>query len=499
MPDSLAELKQRLEEISDLRTVTSVLEWDQLVMMPPGGAANRAHHVATVRRLAHERFVDDAIGELLAELRSYADSLPADDDDACLIRVTARDWDKARRVPPALEAELARVASEANEAWVAARAASDYSLFRPWLDRTLELKQRYLECFAPTDDPYDVFLDDFEPGMRTDEVRAVFDRLKPELIELVLSGRDLTEEPFVRRTYPVAAQEDVSRELMAALGFTPGSFRLDPTVHPFCMHFGTQDIRLTTRYATDDLHGTSLFSTLHEAGHGLYEHGVSPTLERTPLGSGCSSALHESQSRLWENVIGRSLPFWRWFYPRLQGAFPDALGDVPLDAYHRAVNRVRASFIRVDADETSYGLHIILRFELEQELLSGRLSTADLPDAWNAGFEASFGIPVPEDRVGCLQDVHWSAGLFGYFPTYQLGNVLSVQIWEALVAEVPDAYDQVEQGRFAEIGGWLRENLYALGRKHTPVETIARVAGGPLDPEPYLRYLREKNASLAAA
>ncbi len=499
MPDTLAELKRRLEEISDLRTTAAVLEWDQLVMMPAGGGPNRAHHTSTVRRLAHELFVDDAIGELLDELRSVADALPPDSDDACLIRVTARDWGKARRVPPALEAEMTKAASEGTEAWIAAREASDFAGFRPWLDRTLELKQQYLACFETTDDPYDVFLDDFEPGMRTDEVRVVFDRLKPELIELLATAREVEDAAFGRGPFPIPEQEQLSREIIEAYGFAAGSFRLDPTVHPFCTHFGTQDIRMTTRYATDDLHGTSFFSTMHEAGHGLYEHGVSSALERTPLASGCSSALHESQSRLWENVIGRSLPFWRWFYPRLRASFPDVLGEVSLDRFHRQVNQVRPSYIRVDADETTYGLHIILRFELEQELLAGRLSTSDLPDAWNTRFEESFGIQVTDDSLGCLQDVHWAAGLFGYFPTYQLGNVLSVQIWERLLADLPDAYDQVEQGMFTEIGGWLREQLYTHGRKFTPVETIERVIGGPIDPEPYLRYLRDKNAMLAAA
>ncbi|HXQ85134.1 MAG TPA: carboxypeptidase M32, partial [Gaiella sp.] len=263
--------------------------------------------------------------------------------------------------------------------------------------------------------------------------------------------------------------------------------------------FATRDIRLTTRYAEDDLHGNSLFSTMHEVGHGLYEHGGDAALDRTPLATGCSSALHESQSRLWENVIGRSLPFWRWFYPRFRDAFANALADVPLERFHRAVNRPRPSFIRVDADETTYGLHIILRFQLEQELLFGGLSTADVPEAWNTRMEELVGVRPPNDRVGCLQDVHWSGGMFGYFPTYQLGNVLSAQIWERLVSDLPDAYERVEQGSFGEIYEWLREHLYRHGRKFTPAAMTERLVGGPIDPEPYLRYLADKNASLAAA
>jgi carboxypeptidase Taq len=385
------------------------------------------------------------------------------------------------------------------EAWARAREDDDYASFRPWLDRTLELKQRYVECFPATDDPYDALLDDFEPGMRTDEVRRVFDRLKPALRDLVAGSSADEPEEFLHGPYSTTTQHELSLVVARAFGAKDEFFRLDPTVHPFCISFATRDVRLTTRYSEDDLHGNSLFSTMHEAGHGLYEHGGDAALDRTPLATGCSSALHESQSRLWENVIGRSLPFWRWFYPQFRDGFADVLADVPLERFHRAINRAQPSLIRVDADETTYGLHIILRFELEQELMFGGLSTADLPEAWGARLEELLGIRPPSDRLGCLQDVHWSGGLFGYFPTYQLGNVLSVQIWERLLSDIPDAYDQVERGSFEEIHDWLRAELYRHGRKFTPAQMIERVAGGPIDPEPYLRYLADKNASLATA
>ena len=297
--------------------------------------------------------------------------------------------------------------------------------------------------------------------------------------------------------FPEEAQRSLGLAAMTAFGFDRDSFRLDSTVHPFCSSFATSDIRVTTRYHDNDLE--SLFSCMHEIGHGLYERGVSPALERTPLASGCSSGLHESQSRLWENVVGRSLPFCRWLHPQLVAAFPDALGSLTVEQFHRAVNRVQPSFIRVDADEVTYGMHIILRFELEQELVAGTLSTADLPDAWNAKFEGYLGLPVPENRLGVLQDVHWSCGFFGYFPTYQLGNVMSVQIWEAAQTAVPGLDEQFAQGDFSGLGEWLRENLYSLGRKLTPKETLARVVGGPIDPEPYLRYLRGKHGAETTA
>jgi carboxypeptidase Taq len=376
------------------------------------------------------------------------------------------------------------------EAWVAARAENDYDAFRPWLDRHLALKHEYISCFEPADDPYDILLDDFEPGTTTAEVQGVFDRLRTELLPLIAaagySGDGIGDGPF-----PEDGQRSLAVAVMTAFGCDTDSFRLDSTVHPFCQSLATTDIRLTTRYNEDDLE--SLFSCMHEVGHGLYERGVSPAFERTPLASGCSSGLHESQSRLWENVVGRSFAFCRWLHPQLVATFPDTLRGVTLEQFHGAINRVQPSFIRVDADEVTYGMHIILRFELEQELLAGRLSTADLPDAWNARFEEYLGLAVPEDRLGVLQDVHWSCGMFGYFPTYQLGNVMSVQIWEAAQAELPGLEEQFERGDFSALGTWLRENLYSLGSKLTPKETLERVAGGPLDPEPYLLYLQGKH------
>ncbi len=495
---ALAELRRRLAVVSDLQRAQAVLGWDQLVMMPRTGAPVRAHQLATLRTIAHDRFIDPEVGRLLDELAPFAASLSDDSDDACLIRVTRRDWEKAVRVPTELTAAMTQLASEAMEAWAVAREADDYAAFRPWLDRTLELQHRYAACFEPTDDPYDVHLDDFEPGMRTAEVRAVFDRLRPVLQELTRAAPRDDAEPFESAHYPQAGQHALSLAAMNAFG-ADRAFRLDTTVHPFCTSFATSDVRLTTRYDENDLHGSSLFSTMHETGHGLYERGVSPALERTPLATGCSSALHESQSRLWENVIGRSRPFWQWFYPRMQATFPDALRDVTLDRFQRAVNRVRRSLIRVDADEVTYGLHIILRFELEEQLLSGALSTADLPQAWNTRFEELVGVPVPNDRVGCLQDVHWSGGSFGYFPTYQLGNVISAQIWDRLLQDIPAADEHIGRGDFGEIHAWLRDHLYVLGRKFTPQETLTQLVGGGVDPEPYLGYLRAKVDSLAAA
>ena len=497
MDAAYTELKRRLSEIHDLEKAHELLYWDQVVTMPPAGAAVRADARATLARHTHDLSVDAEIGHLLDRLEPLAESLPFDSDEASLIRVARRDWEKARKVPTELAAEIAKVTADAEEAWTAARSDSDFAAFRPWLDRVLELKRRYVECFAPYDDPYDPLLDDYEPGMKTAEVRMVFDRLKEELVSLIASAATNDDDPFMHGPFPVERQHELSLELIERFGFERRAYRLDRTVHPFCSSLSTQDIRLTTRYTENEL--TSLFTAMHECGHGLYEHGISRALERTPLCDGASSALHESQSRLWENVVGRSRPFWRWYFPSVQRAFPDVLADVDSEAFYRAVNRVRPSFIRVDADEATYGLHIILRFELEQELVSGRLATADLPEAWNARVEEYLGIEVPEDRLGVLQDVHWSGGSFGYFPTYQLGNVISLQIWERVKEALPEVEAQVERGEFGQLHEWLRANVYAHGRKYLPHELLERVVGGTLDPEPYLRYLHAKFGSPVAA
>ena len=498
MDAALAELKRRLGEIGDLQRIQGLQHWDLEVWMPPNGGASRAEQLSTLEGIVHARQVDDRIGELLDELESDAASLPHDSDDACLVRVARRDWEKARKIPADLAVEIARAEAESYQAWVKAREESSFEQFRPHLERMLELKLRVVECFAPYDDPYDVLLDDYEEGMRTDEVRTIFAQLQPEISALVAEHAvDPGDDDLQPGPYPIPAQQALSRELIERFGASWDSFRLDLTVHPFAATLGLGDIRLTTRYSEDEL--TSLFTAMHECGHGLYEYGVSPALDRTPLGEGASSALHESQSRLWENVVGRSLPFWRWFYPRVQESFPDRLGDVSLDRFHRAVNRARRGFIRVDADETSYGLHVILRFELELELVSGRLAVKDLPEAWNTRFKELVGLEVPNDRLGVLQDSHWAGGSFGYFPTYLLGSVLSVQIWEKAREALPDVEEQIERGEFAELHAWLRENLYSLGRKLTPAETIERVVGGPIDPEPFLAYLRGKLGALTAA
>jgi len=490
------ELKTRLAEIQDLRSAGHILGWDEQVMMPPRGARIRAEQLATIERIAHEKFISDEIGRLLDELQGESEELPYDSDEASLVRVTRRDWEKARRVPPELRAEITRAASNALPVWIEARKASDFSQFQPALQRNLDLVHRYVECFEPADEPYDVLLDDYEQGMTTAEVRAVFDELKRELPPLIsaIQEQGAVDDSFMSGPFDVEAQREFSLRVIERFGFDKEAWRLDPTVHPFMTGGGVDDIRITTRYSESDL--TSLFSAMHETGHGLYEYGVARELDRTPLGSGVSLGLHESQSRMWENLVGRSRPFWRFFYPQLQEAFP-VLGEVDEEAFYRAVNKVQPSLIRVDADEVTYNMHIILRFELEQEMLSGAVPLRDLPEAWNARMKEYLGIDVPDDANGVLQDIHWSGGSLGYFSTYSLGNVISLQIWEQARSAMPDLLDGIEAGEFGALREWLGDNLYRHGRKYTPKETLERIVGGPIDPGPYVRYLNEKLGNLS--
>jgi carboxypeptidase Taq len=492
----LRALKERLAEIADLTRVGGVLAWDQKVTMPPGGHPARAEALATLSRVVHEKFVDDEIGRLLERLRPVEESLEHDSDDASIIRVTRRDWEKERRVPTELRTEMVRAAALGNQVWINARATNDFASFLPALERNLGLKRKYVECFEWDDSPYTPLLDDFEPYMKTSEVAELFGTIRPVLAELVREAPRV-DASCLEQAFPPYEQEQFAKRVLATLGLEESSYRLDPTVHPFCTSFSTQDVRMTTRY--DEVGLQSLWGTLHEAGHGHYAHGIAPSLERTPLATSPSLGLNESQSRTWENLVGRSRPFWLHWYEPLQETFPAQLGDVDLDTFLAAVNRAEPGLIRVAADETTYSLHIILRFELEQQLIDGSLVPTDLPEAWNVGMAELLGVDVPDDAHGVLQDIHWSQGGIGYFPTYALGNVISLQIWAAVRDAIPDLHAQMEVGELGELAAWLRDNLYSLGRKLTPKETIERLTGTPtIDPQPYLAYLREKLAALPA-
>ena len=470
--------------------------WDQRVNMPTLGGPARAEAVATLGRLAHEKFVDGEIGTLLERLSSYEESLERDSNDASLIRVTRRDWEKARRIPTELRTEMLLAGAQGHQIWVDARTNNDFGAFLPTLERNLALKKRYSECFDWDDSPYTPLLDDFEPLMKTTEVAEVFDTIRPVLAELVREAPRV-DASFLDIPYAPELQRAFGERVLATVGFEKGSWRLDPTVHPFCTSFSTRDVRLTTRYQPTGL--DSFWSTMHEAGHGLYAHGIGASLARTPLANAPSLGLNESQSRTWENLVARSRPFWFYWYEPLQETFPDQLGSTDFDVFMAAINRADPGLIRVEADETTYSLHIILRFDLERRLIEETLAPKDVPEAWNAGMRDLLGVDVPDDARGVLQDVHWSSGGIGYFPTYALGNVISLQIWSVVQEAIPDVDAQMEAGELEGLSAWLTENLYSLGRKFTPKETIERLTGSPtIDPQPYLAYLRDKLSALSA-
>jgi carboxypeptidase Taq len=494
MADALEQLKERLVEVGDLGKVARLLGWDQQTMMPPAGTAHRADQFSTLLRIAHEKFTDPEVGRLLDELQPMEDSLDPDSDDAALIRLTRRDYEKAVKVPASLRAATARAAAEARPVWVKAKTESDFASFLPSLERIVELKLEYVECVADgAAEQYDVLLDDFEPQTTTAEVRTLFEELKPPLVELIaqLRERDV-DDSFLHGDFPPDRQVVLSHEVVDLFGHRPDSWRIDPTEHPFASGAGRDDVRITTNYHPDSLE--SLFSTMHEYGHGLYSHQQPKHLERLPTGGPCSLGIHESQSRLWENLVGRSRPFWQFFYPRLQETYPDQLGGVDLERFYAGIHAVRPSLIRIQADEVTYGMHVMLRFELEQDIVEGRVELRDLPHRWNEKMWDYLGVEVPDDGHGVLQDVHWSGGSIGYFSTYLVGTVASVQIWQAAKRDVPDLEEEVGRGEFAALRDWLGEHVHSLGRKFSPQETLRRATGSPIQAQPYLDYLRRTYA-----
>jgi carboxypeptidase Taq len=497
MATKLEQLRLVLGEVSDLGRARALLAWDERTQMPPAGAGPRAEQLATLSRIRHERLISDEVGALLEGAAEEVDGLPYESNEASLVRVTRRQWEKARRVPAELRAEMTRTASLAEHAWVGFRASSDFDGFLPYLERNIDLRRRYVECFdgfPGFEHPYDPLLDDFEPGMTTADISAVLaelrDGIRPLVAEISAHG-DTVDDSCLYGEFPIGEQERLAREVVAALPLEDGVWRLDPTVHPFATAIAPCDIRITTRFDGDYI-GASLWAVIHEAGHGLYEHGIPRELWRSPLASPSSLGFHESQSRLWENWVGRSRPYLAHLHPMLRERFPVAFGSVDVDALYRAANKIEPSLIRMEADQVTYNLHIVLRFELEVELFEGRLKPADLRDAWNARTADYLGVEVPDDASGILQDVHWPTGSFGYFPTYALGNVIAGQLWDRITSEMPDVEDRIGRGELAPLRDWLRENLHRHGNKFMPKELIERVVGGPIDVQPYLGQLRAR-------
>lgn len=493
--NELEDLRRRARDIADLNGIGGLLLWDQNTMMPPGGAGARADQFEALERIMHDRITDPGLGRVLDALEPWAASEDPDSDDVRLISVLRRDHEKAVRVPTELAAAMSLTAAHAQQAWLEAREKGDYTHFAPSLERIMELQHRYIACFDGSGEfahPYDVLLDDYEPGLTTAEVQSLFSVLQEELVPLVSAAAAAGEDGRVfPGHYPVEGQQSFAAELLGAVGYDPEHWRLDPSVHPFARSLAHTDVRLTTRWEPDDL-AMSFYSCLHEFGHGLYEAQMSPSHYRTTLADAAGLGTHESQSRLWENLVGRGKPFIEWVLPVLRrhlgGVFE---AQDPADMY-RAVNQVRLSLIRIEADETTYNLHIALRFELELALVEGTLAVADLPDAWNEATHRLLGLEPSSIGEGVLQDIHWGAGMIGYFPTYTIGNLMAAQLWRGLRDDVPDVDESIAAGEFAPLREWLRDNIHQHGRKFSSRELLRRATGEELSVEPFLSYLEGK-------
>lgn len=498
MKEKYNELLERLHEIDDINMAAAVLSWDQTTYMPAGGAEARGRQLATLGRLSQEKFVDAAIGRLLDELQPWAEGLPFDSNEAALVRVTRRDYDLATRVPPAFLGEFYGHMALSYQAWSEARPANDFKKIQPVLEKTLDYSRRLAEFYAPYEHIIDPLIDNADYGMRAATVSALFSALRRELVPLVqaITSQPAADDACLRLFYPEKAQNEFGVEVARAIGYDFNRGRIDKTHHPFTTKFSLGDVRITTRF-DEHYFGDAFYSTVHEAGHAMYEQGICREYEGGPLGAGTSAGVHESQSRTWENLVGRSRAFWQYFYPRLQARFPEQLGSVALDTFYRAVNKVGKSLVRVDADEVTYNLHIMLRFDFEMALLEGKLAVKDLPEAWNERMRADFGIVPPDDRLGCLQDVHWYDGTIGgAFQGYALGNILSAQFYSQALLAHPEIPSEIGQGRFDMLRNWLVENIYQHGRSYTAPELIQRVTGGPIRIEPYVNYLKSKYGEL---
>jgi len=485
----LDELKRLLSQVSDLNAAAGLMSWDQETQMPPEAARVRGLQMATLAGLSHELFTAPRLSELLEQAQ------PGEDEtDVALLKVTRRDHAKATRLPGAFVEDQSRAASEAHHAWIEARQNNDFASFAPHLQKMIDLARRYADFQGYEEHPYDALIDDYEPGMRVAQVRSIFTDLRERTLPLlrrIVAAGDATDYSVLSRPFAPTAQREFALKIAReAFGLLPDFSRLDESAHPFQTNFSRSDLRVTTRF-DEHYFPMSLFGTWHETGHAMYERGISERLERTPLSRGASLGVHESQSRMFENLLARSRPFWQRYFGEFAQAAPDVARGQDAESLYRAVNRVRPDLIRVEADEVTYNFHIMLRFELELALLEGTLKVSELPEAWNARMGEFLGVTPPDDTQGVLQDIHWSAGLIGYFPTYTLGNLLSVQLLDAAKQDADIAADlqKAEYGRLRE---WLVQNVHQFGRSRTPGEIVMGATGRPLSADAYVTYLEDK-------
>jgi carboxypeptidase Taq len=484
-------------ELSILSSCEAVLGWDERTYMPRGGADSRSRQVALLSGMIHERFTSPHIGDLISTVEGSDLVKDAGTQEAAAIREMRREYDKAVKLPKELVEDLARVTSLAQGVWAEARQKSDFSMFLPKLKEVIDLKHRQADAYGYDTEPYDALIDDYEPYATVKTISEVFAKLREDLVPLVKDIVDSGKRPdmsIIENDYPPDLQRKFGEEASAAIGFDYTNGRLDVTTHPFCTGIAPGDCRITTRYNPKHL-GQALFGTLHESGHGIYEQGLPTEHYGTPLGESVSLGIHESQSRMWENLVGRSKPFWEHFYPKAQATF-SSLKGVAFDDFYFAVNNVEPSFIRVEADEVTYNLHILLRFEIERDLFGGKIKAEDLPRVWNEKFVEYFGLTPENDAIGCMQDIHWSAGLFGYFATYALGNLYASQFFAKAMEEMPNLEKDFTKGDFSNLKSWLRKNIHSHGKRYRASELVQRITGKPLDHQPMMAYLKSKFGEL---
>ncbi|MDZ4724053.1 MAG: carboxypeptidase M32 [candidate division Zixibacteria bacterium] len=493
--EAYQQLIKQTREVAVLGSCGGVLGWDERTYMPKKGSAFRAEQLGVLAGLSHEKFTSPKIGELLSKAESNGFGKNPESVEAVNIREIRRDYDKATKLPKELVEEITRETTIAQGIWVEARKKSDFKMFLPSLEKVLDLTRQVADAYGWQGERYNALLDIYEPGATVDEISKVFEELRVDLVDLVERVKNAQKKPdvtIVEREYDVELQKVFGEAVAAAIGFDFDAGRLDITTHPFCSGFGINDTRITTRYNPKRLND-ALFGVMHEAGHALYEMGIEKDKYfGSPMGEAVSLGIHESQSRMWENQVGRSKEFWAYFLPQAKRIFRESLKDVDLNEFYGAINYVTPSFIRVEADEATYNLHILLRYELERALMSGDLKASDLPGEWNSRFKKYFGLTVDKDSNGCLQDVHWSAGLIGYFPTHTLGNLYSAQFFAQAKKDIPDLMGQFAQGDFSKLLAWLRKNIHTHGKRFVAKELGKKVTGQTLSHKPLVEYMNKK-------
>ncbi|OAA29743.1 peptidase M32 [Kosmotoga arenicorallina S304] len=491
--EAIKRLKALLKEIYIINSSVSLMHWDQSTYIPSKGAETRAEALGYLSTLAFKKLTSPEMGELLETLSSQNLLNSLSNIDTALLRVVKRDYEKAKAIPPELYEKFVIASSRGQNAWEKAKREDDFGYFRPYLEEIIKLLREMVEFYGYEKDPYDALLDNFEPGMTTERLQHIIAELKPEIINFVrtLSKLPAIDTSFLNGRFARHLQSRLSKMALKVIGYDFDAGRLDETVHPFTITIGPGDVRVTTGYKPSDF-TASLYGTIHEGGHALYEQGISPELKWTPLADGASMGIHESQSRLMENIIGKSYEFLSFFYPKIQKAFPKVLENVSLDMFYKAVNKVEPSLIRIEADEVTYNLHIMLRFELEKALINKELEVKDLPEAWNEKMKEFLGIVPPNDTMGVLQDVHWGSGMIGYFPSYMLGNLYAAQFFNTAVSEIPDLHQQIAAGEISNLLQWLREKIHKHGRVYEPDELCKRVTGEELSPRYFIDYIKSK-------